>query len=485
MFRNRLESQLISILSKMEDNLHAGNEIDSLKNHKNPSFRKLGLYFHYLLQNISQVIRNGKLNFELAAKLSSFNVFLFHHAEIIRGQANQITEAAQSSLAATEQTHASMTEVATVLEDYAKTSDHVALEAKHLLNLNNSNKTNLNEVSLESDATIAKSEEMKEKMTGLETMIVEIRQIVDGVRQIAEQTNLLALNASIEAARAGEHGKGFAVVADEIRKLAEDTKSNLVSMDEFTDKILSASKESVEHVEDTIESVRNMNIGMQKVSESFENTDKSLIKVVDDVNEGAASINEIMASIEEVNAAMDMISNDAESMTIQASELQKEAEHLSALGEKSGDAIDVARKITQISGQILSNGNYQMEKNDFKAYINKAISDHKAWVQSIESMVHSNSVEPIQLDGTQCAFGHFYNAMKPKHNEIRVIWESIDKAHLELHETGHHVLKVIKSGDTNGQTRYINHIKELSNDVITKLTKIVRLIDQNPKISIF
>lgn len=67
--------------------------------------------------------------------------------------------------------------------------------------------------------------------TGLETMIVTIREASNAagkiagvtrvVDELAFQTNILALNAAVEAARAGESGAGFAVVADEVRSLAQ------------------------------------------------------------------------------------------------------------------------------------------------------------------------------------------------------------------------------------------------------------------------
>lgn len=62
--------------------------------------------------------------------------------------------------------------------------------------------------------------------------VEKISEMTEVISEIAEQTNLLSLNASIEAARAGEMGKGFAVVADEIRKLAEQSNTSAVEIQE-------------------------------------------------------------------------------------------------------------------------------------------------------------------------------------------------------------------------------------------------------------
>lgn len=65
----------------------------------------------------------------------------------------------------------------------------------------------------------------------------QISVISKAITNIISQTNLLALNASIEAARAGEYGKGFSVVAEEIRKLAEQSKNNIIQIDQITEQV--------------------------------------------------------------------------------------------------------------------------------------------------------------------------------------------------------------------------------------------------------
>ncbi|MBB6454289.1 methyl-accepting chemotaxis protein [Salirhabdus euzebyi] len=73
---------------------------------------------------------------------------------------------------------------------------------------------------------------MTNKISEFQLHTNNIRKAGTMIQDLSERTKLLALNATIEAARAGEHGKGFAVVAEEVRKLAENSRSAAIEIEQ-------------------------------------------------------------------------------------------------------------------------------------------------------------------------------------------------------------------------------------------------------------
>ncbi|MDZ5010777.1 methyl-accepting chemotaxis protein, partial [Clostridium perfringens] len=100
-------------------------------------------------------------------------------------------------------------------------------------------KENTNEIYIEIEKDVLKNIEQGK-------VVNDIKIMADSIENIAGQTNLLALNAAIEAARAGEQGRGFSVVAEEVRKLAEQSSSAVVEIQNTIESVKKVFNKSID-----------------------------------------------------------------------------------------------------------------------------------------------------------------------------------------------------------------------------------------------
>ena len=146
-------------------------------------------------------------------------------------------------------------------------------------------------------------------------VIHQISNINNAIRDIAEQTNLLALNASIEAARAGESGKGFAVVAEEIRKLAEQSNTEIEKVDDLANKVLMSvdvlNQESTNVIEFLNETVLMDYDKLEELATNYKN-DATFYEEVSNILNGSSE--ELAANIQTINSVMESITANQENL---------------------------------------------------------------------------------------------------------------------------------------------------------------------------
>ncbi|MGL4739136.1 MAG: methyl-accepting chemotaxis protein, partial [Cellulosilyticaceae bacterium] len=189
-----------------------------------------------------------KLIYKIQSEAASIN----GHVKTVSDQMSTLNANLQEISAVTEELASTMEETSATTEDMTRISEQMKTE---IFNMTACSKKGADDAQVINDRALeikdnfgrsrTKAYEIYvgaqgklEEAIASSRVVGEITILSEAIMKITEQTNLLALNAAIEAARAGESGRGFSVVADEIRKLAEQSKSTVMQIQEITDKVI-------------------------------------------------------------------------------------------------------------------------------------------------------------------------------------------------------------------------------------------------------
>lgn len=152
--------------------------------------------------------------------------------------------------------------------------------------------------------------------------------IIHLIGNIANQTNLLALNAAIEAARAGEAGKGFSVVASEIRKLADNVKTAVNSVDGIINDITVAINKTTDNARESGQYIQESINIVNEAEDIF----KQIVEEVNEIDVHASVVSELSSKCEV-----------AKTTVVDVSKAQADA--IDNLLRSSKELIDTARSI--------------------------------------------------------------------------------------------------------------------------------------------
>ncbi|SFJ81033.1 methyl-accepting chemotaxis protein [Celeribacter neptunius] len=237
------------------------------------------------------------------------------NANLIKGEASEISSAADDLSVRTEKQAATLEETATALDQLTSSVKSAAEGSTHANRLVDTAREN-------AEASGQVVHEAVTAMSEIEQSSLQISKITGVIDDIAFQTNLLALNAGVEAARAGDAGRGFAVVASEVRALAQRSSDAAREINQLISSSGAQVKRGVdlvghagEALKGIVESVKEISRNVSEIAASSQEQSVGLAEINTAMNQLDQVTQQNAAMFEQTTAASHALTREAESLT--------------------------------------------------------------------------------------------------------------------------------------------------------------------------
>lgn len=271
----------------------------------------------------------------LVGSVKQAGIRLSSTATEIAATSKQQEASASTFGAASNQIAAAVKEISATGQDLVRTMDSVNAMAAETTALAGAGRAGLQGMESVMHDLDRATGSIAEKLGAINERSQRITTVITTITKVADQTNILSINAAIEAEKAGEYGAGFLVIAREIRRLADQTASatldieqmvqqmqgavsaGVMEMDRFADQVRrgvrdvasagSQLTEIIERVNRSTDSFKQVNESMQAQSEGAQQISEAMASLVANANQTMHSVQEFGRAAADLQAAIGLL----------------------------------------------------------------------------------------------------------------------------------------------------------------------------------
>ena len=273
----------------------------------------------------------------LIGSVKQSSIRLNSTATEISATSKQQEASASTFGAASSQIAAAVKEISATGKDLVRTMESVSTNAVETAALAGKGKAGLEgmeAVMLDLDRATTS---IAEKLGAINERSQKITTVITTITKVADQTNILSINAAIEAEKAGEFGSGFLVIAREIRRLADQTASATLDIEQMVQQMQAAVSAGVMEMDRFSDQVRR---GVRDVASAG----SQLTEIIDRVNRSTQSFEQVNESMQAQSEGAQQISEAMTSLSANAHQTMQSVQEFGKAATDLQSAIGVLRQ---------------------------------------------------------------------------------------------------------------------------------------------